>query len=107
MRRKLPSCALAAHRYAASLAVHEYRIAVNNPNDALGDWLRVPVHGRLRSDDSAVVRQWAVEGHGIANKSNIDLVDDMKAGRLVQILSKYKGPAIPLSLILGTAKPLP
>ena len=72
-----------------------------------GAWLRVPVRGRLRSDDSALVRQWAVEGHGIVNKSDIDLVDDMKAGRLVQILSKYKGPAIPLSLILGTAKPLP
>lgn len=72
-----------------------------------GAWLRVPVRGRLRSDDSALVRQWAVEGHGIVNKSDIDLVDDMKAGRLVQILNKYKGPAIPLSLILGTAKPLP
>lgn len=72
-----------------------------------GAWLRVPVRGHWCSDDSALVRQWAIDGRGLVNKSDIDLADDIQAGRLVPVLTKYKGPDIPLSLVLGTAKPLP
>lgn len=72
-----------------------------------GEWLRVPVQGHWRSDDSALVRQWAIDGRGLINKSDIDLADDIQAGHLVPVLGNYKGPEIPLSLVLGTAKPLP
>lgn len=72
-----------------------------------GAWQRVPVRGHWCSDDSALVRQWALEGRGLINKSDIDLADDIAAGHLVPVLDKYRGPDIPLHLVLGTAKPLP
>jgi len=37
-------------------------------------------------DDGALIRQWAVDGGGIALKSIWDVADDLKAGRLVTLL---------------------
>jgi len=41
-------------------------------------------------DDGAQVRQWAVEGAGIALKSYWDIVNDLNAKRLVIVLDQYK-----------------
>jgi len=40
-------------------------------------------------DDGAQVRQWAIEGAGIALKSYWDIANDLAANRLVTILDKY------------------
>jgi len=41
-------------------------------------------------DDGAQIREWAIEGGGIALKSVWDVVDDLQAGRLVSVLDECK-----------------
>jgi len=41
------------------------------------------------TNDGALVRRWAIDGHGIALKSIVDIADDLKSGRLVQVLKDY------------------
>lgn len=41
--------------------------------------------------DGLLVRQWAVAGRGIAFKSLLDVVDDLLAGRLVQVMPNVDG----------------
>ncbi len=41
--------------------------------------------------DGLLVRQWAVEGHGIAFKGLLDVVGDLEAGRLVRVLPHVLG----------------
>lgn len=69
------------------------------------DWQEVAVKGHWRSDDSALVRQWALQGLGLINKSDLDLQDDLGAGRLTQVLGRYSGPPVPLQLVWGSAGP--
>jgi DNA-binding transcriptional LysR family regulator len=57
---------------------------------------KVRVRGDRRSDDSALVKLWAVEGRGIVNKSDIDLEDELAGGRLVRLLADHAGPRRPL-----------
>ncbi len=40
-------------------------------------------------DDGALIREWAVQGSGIALKSIWDVANDLNAGRLVTVLDKY------------------
>lgn len=49
----------------------------------------VRVSGRLSSNNGEAVRQWALDGHGIALRSQWDVHDDLRAGRLVQVLPDY------------------
>ena len=41
------------------------------------------------SNDGALIRQWALEGAGIALKSIWDVKADLKAGRLISLLDQY------------------
>jgi DNA-binding transcriptional LysR family regulator len=68
---------------------------------------KVRVRGDRRSDDSALVKLWAVEGRGIVNKSDIDLEDELAGGRLVRVLADHAGPVVPLSLVFANARQLP
>jgi DNA-binding transcriptional LysR family regulator len=64
-----------------------------------------PVTVRLRVrrsvDNGLVARQWAVDGHGIALKSRLDVAADLAAGRLVQVLPQLQSPPYPLQLVLA------
>lgn len=58
-----------------------------------------PITGNRVSDDADAVRRWAVAGEGLVYKSRLDLIDDLNAGRLVELFpSAYCEPA-PLHLI--------
>jgi DNA-binding transcriptional LysR family regulator len=59
----------------------------------------VTVSGRHTSDDGEVVRRWAVAGQGIAYKSRLDVLADLRAGRLVPALQGYQTEATPLYLV--------
>ncbi|WP_322101500.1 LysR family transcriptional regulator [Paraburkholderia sp. J41] len=59
----------------------------------------VSVHGNRSSDDSELVRRWAVAGHGVAYKSRLDVHADLQAGRLVTALDAYQGEGAPLHLV--------
>jgi DNA-binding transcriptional LysR family regulator len=61
--------------------------------------LQVKVHGDRSTDDGAVVHAWALAGSGIAYKSVLDVVADIRAGRLVQLFHELSGEAWPLRVI--------
>ncbi len=50
-----------------------------------GQHREIVVTGDRAADDGALVRQWAVAGHGIAYKSRIDVQTDLDAGRLIDL----------------------
>ena len=63
------------------------------------DDISVHVEGDRTSDDAELVRRWAVAGVGIAYKSRLDVLQDVRAGRLQLMLPHYTGEATPLYLV--------
>lgn len=45
----------------------------------------VQVRGDRAADDGAIVRQWALQGHGVVYKSRLDIRSDLAARRLVEL----------------------
>ena len=64
-----------------------------------GESIAVTVSGRQHSDDGEVVRRWAVAGLGVAYKSRLDVLADLRAGRLQAALPQYETEATPLYLV--------
>lgn len=59
----------------------------------------VRVRGDRVADDSALVKLWALQGRGVIQKSDLDLLDELASGRLVAALADHPGTAVPLSLV--------
>jgi DNA-binding transcriptional LysR family regulator len=59
----------------------------------------VAVSASKVSDDGDMVRQWAVDGKGIAYKSRLDVLDDIRAGKLELVLEDYATEPAPLNLM--------
>ncbi len=59
----------------------------------------VEVTGDYLSDDGEIVRRWALAGHGIAYKANLDIARDIKASRLVPLLPDWQGEPTPFNLM--------
>ncbi|MFZ5556011.1 MAG: LysR family transcriptional regulator [Pseudomonadota bacterium] len=49
----------------------------------------VRVHGTLASNNGEVIRQWALDGLGLALKSTWDVGEDLRAGRLKPVLAEH------------------
>lgn len=81
-------------RYVWSEQVHE-RWRFTLPS---GD-RTVTVTGNRVSDDADAVRRWAISGEGLVYKSRLDLIDDLSAGRLVELFPATYGEPAPLHLI--------
>ncbi|MDN3453652.1 substrate binding domain-containing protein [Psychrobacter sp. APC 3350] len=65
-----------------------------------GKQASVAVSGNRRSKDGDVVRRWAIMGHGLALKSRLDIISDIKEGRLIEIkLGDWQVAPYPLYLI--------
>lgn len=58
--------------------------------------------------DGALVRGWALAGRGVAFKSHLDVVEDLRAGRLVDALPGWEGDPVPLMALIpaGRRRPL-
>ncbi|MFK7090993.1 LysR substrate-binding domain-containing protein [Chromobacterium violaceum] len=52
-----------------------------------------------QSNDGEVLRRWAVQGHGFAYKSRLDIAADLAAGRLTTVLDDYFIEPAPLHLL--------
>jgi DNA-binding transcriptional LysR family regulator len=46
--------------------------------------------GNRIANDGALVREWCIEGHGIARKAEWDIVEDISAGRLIPLLRGFE-----------------
>ena len=67
----------------------------------------VQVRGNRTSNEGALIRQWAAEGYGICMKSHLDLEEDVKAGRLVPILTDFAPPTNDLQLVYAAGRSMP
>lgn len=84
----------------ADLARHDC-LVLRDRNQAFGVWRlsgggqtrSVKVTGRLSSNNSEIVRGWAGDGHGILLQAAWDVGDDLRAGRLQQVLPGWSQPA--------------
>ena len=52
--------------------------------------MRVP--SKLICNDGDVIRRWACEGRGVILRSEWDVAEDLRAGRLVRLLPGWKAP---------------
>lgn len=50
----------------------------------------VKVDGRLRSNNSELLCHAALEGHGLICSSEFEIADELRAGKLVQVVSDYQ-----------------
>lgn len=53
---------------------------------------KMMVSGRFDTDDGDVLTSWALAGEGIANRPRYEVADEIRAGRLVEILPKTPPP---------------
>lgn len=64
-----------------------------------GEELAVTVSGDRTVNDGDTLRLWAIEGHGLVMKPQIDVVSDLAEGRLVSLLDKYLPPETGLQIL--------
>ncbi len=65
----------------------------------------VEVRGNRTSNDGSLVREWVLDGLGLAFKSELDVKADLLAGRLHNALPNWQGDELPLQAVYpGTGK---
>ncbi|PWW03458.1 LysR family transcriptional regulator [Hoeflea marina] len=67
----------------------------------------VTVRGDRVANDSALVRQWALEGHGVVFRSELDVGADIRAGRLVELLAGFAPPQLPIQMLFPPSRAQP
>ncbi len=72
-----------------------------------GGTSRVRVGGRVRASNSAVTRQLALDGFGIAMLASWLVDADLATGRLVQVLPSYRPPRAPIRALTAPGRHLP
>ncbi|MFD1557488.1 LysR family transcriptional regulator [Paraburkholderia silviterrae] len=58
-----------------------------------------PLERSRQTNDGALLREWAVEGRGVAMKSVWDIGADLQAGRLLLLLSEWRSPDVPVNAL--------
>ena len=66
----------------------------------------VRVNGGFVANDSAAVRLAARAGHGIALLPEIQLIDDLRAGRLYRLLNDYPSEIVPVHIVYPSRRNL-
>ncbi|WP_409299612.1 LysR family transcriptional regulator [Pseudomonas sp. KCJK8993] len=67
--------------------------------DQAGQVREVQVRGDYACDDGEVARRWALAGHGLVYKARLDVAEDIRAGRLVPLLTDWQGESLPFNLL--------
>ena len=57
--------------------------------------------------DGYLARRWAIAGLGVAQKNLFDVIDDLEAGRLVQVLPDYTGDRVAIHAVFPSRRFLP
>lgn len=74
-------------------------IVIREGDNAFGTWTlcsgkqsrNIKVGGKLSTNHGEVAADWALDGHGIILRSLWDIAADLRAGRLVRVLSEWAG----------------
>jgi DNA-binding transcriptional LysR family regulator len=66
-----------------------------------GKPVAIRVQPILSSNDGEVTRAWALAGAGVIMRSEWDVADDLRAGRLIRALSTWKLPPANIFALLG------
>jgi DNA-binding transcriptional LysR family regulator len=72
-----------------------------------GNPLTVPVYGDRQTNDGVTLRAWALQGIGIAMKSALEIVEDLRENRLVALLEPYTRETQGLHLLTESGRNLP
>jgi DNA-binding transcriptional LysR family regulator len=72
-----------------------------------GKTREVQVRGSLLTNNAEVVHDWALMGRGIVLKALWDIEDDLRTGRLVELLAPFSDDAINLYVTYPTKSHLP
>lgn len=67
----------------------------------------VRVTGSRGADDGEITHRWALEGRGIAYKSELDTRDSLRSGALVRLLPDYLGESAPLHAVMPSQRFMP
>lgn len=67
----------------------------------------VTVRGNKTVNDGSLVRQWALDGHGIILKSELDVIEDVVSGKLIALLEEFAPPPNPLQMMFPPARAQP
>jgi len=81
----------------------QYRWLLNGPKGKL----TLNVRGRLDADDSDVLTQWAVDGHGIVLKPIWEVSEHLQAGRLKPVLTDFPPDPATLAVLYPHRRLLP
>ena len=65
---------------------------------------RVRIEPHLSSNDGEVVRGWALAARGVIVRSEWDVADDLREGRLIRVLNSYDLPAAPVVALMGSRR---
>jgi len=72
-----------------------------------GKQIETPVRGTLSTNNAEVIHDWALAGRGVASKAHWDINEDLKAGRLVELLAPFACDEIKLYAAYPTRQHLP
>ena len=64
------------------------------------------VSGAFIANDSEAVRRAARAGHGIALLPEVQLIDDLRAGRLFRLLEDYPSQIVPVHIVYPSRRNL-
>ena len=72
-----------------------------------GKWLNLKVRSALECNDGTVLREWALQGLGVAWRPLWEVKDDLVSGRLVKVLDQYICADDPVYAVVPQRKYLP
>ena len=96
--------------------LHQHRCILHRQNDDVyGTWRLqkgktvelVKVRGAVSSNDGDIVMNWALDGHGIVQRSEWDVAKYLESGRLKEIMQDYRLPDADLYLYYLSRSNLP
>jgi DNA-binding transcriptional LysR family regulator len=62
----------------------------------------IRVSASLQCNDGEVLRNWGCGGLGVIVRSEWDVADDLRAGRLIRLLPEWESPDAPIIALLGS-----
>ena len=63
--------------------------------------IAVRITPTMASNDGETIRAWALDGLGIIVRSEWDVAEDLRSGRLARILPRYRLPSADVVALLG------